>query len=106
MSKFFRFHQNNSGGSFDIDDERGIGPNVWIEADDADDANARAQEIGIYFDGVDKGEDCECCGNRWYEASGTGEDHPKNNPKYDWTWHSSVYVHRLGGIIESIGKPE
>lgn len=32
--KFWEFDQNNSGGSFDIDDERGIGPSVWIEAID------------------------------------------------------------------------
>jgi len=25
----------------------------------------------IYFDGVEKGYDCECCGDRWYEPWGS-----------------------------------
>lgn len=59
---FFQFRQNNSGGSFDIDTESGIGVNVIVEADSAEDANRRAESIGLYFDGEG---DCDCCGNRW-----------------------------------------
>ena len=59
--KFYRFHQNNSGGYFD-------GPvNVIVEARSGSEANQIAQDrAGIYFDGVEKGFDCECCGDRWY----------------------------------------
>lgn len=63
---FWTFRQNNSGGSFDFDDERGISVNVIIEANSLDHAISRAKEIGLYFDGVEAGYDCECCGDRWY----------------------------------------
>lgn len=63
---FYSFRQNNSGGSFDVDSS--VAQFVIIEANDSSEANARAQEIGIYFDGVDNGSDCECCGDRWYPA--------------------------------------
>lgn len=65
MPKFYTFTQDNSGGSFDYDKKRGITNFVIIEANNADEANARAETIGLYFDG--RG-DCPCCGNRWCEA--------------------------------------
>lgn len=69
---FFEYHQNNSGGSFEIEPERGIAPLVIIEADDAVDADDSAVRIGLYFNGCDLGLDCYCCGDRWYPAwSGT-----------------------------------
>lgn len=61
MSKFYHFSQNNSGGSFDFDENSGITHHVVIEANSADHASARAQDIGIYFDGVRDGVDCGCC---------------------------------------------
>ena len=33
-TKFWYFRQNNSRGSFDVNDEKGIGPCVWVEAED------------------------------------------------------------------------
>jgi hypothetical protein len=54
--------QNNSGGSF-------IGSKVIIiEANSVEEANSIAESHGIYFDGVDTGADCECCGDRWRRA--------------------------------------
>jgi hypothetical protein len=99
-TKFFEFHQNNSGGSFSIDDERGIGPNVWVEALNEADANSRAEGLGIYFDGVDDGIDCECCGDRWYPAWGEGKAAPELDANYDFGWHDTVYVHLIDGTIE------
>ena len=57
----FQFRQNNSGGRF-------IGPkNVVIQAENAADANDIAQNSqDIYFNGVAKGIDCDCCGDRWH----------------------------------------
>jgi uncharacterized UBP type Zn finger protein len=66
-TKWYEFRQNNSGGSFDIDGE--IGKIVIIEAESADMANSFAESIGIYFNGVQKGYDCECCGSRWHKAN-------------------------------------
>jgi hypothetical protein len=62
-TKFYHFSQNNTGGSFDFDESRGITHNVIVEAIDYNHANTRAEDIGVYFDGMG---DCECCGNRWY----------------------------------------
>ena len=56
---FYTYSQNNSGGSF-------IGPHhVIVEADSARQANSIAQDHDVYFDGVEFGDDCECCGDRW-----------------------------------------
>lgn len=58
---YYHFSQNNSGGSF-------FGhTDIWIDAPDADTANERALEHGIYFNGCDDGRDCPCCGDRWYQ---------------------------------------
>lgn len=70
--KFFTYRQNNSGGSFDSDHERGISHFVVIEAQNAAYANYKATEIGI---------DCSCCGDRWYEADGPGDDEPSEYGK-------------------------
>jgi hypothetical protein len=61
--KWFEFSQNNSGGSFDVDDN--VCHRLFIEAEDEKSAFDIAESKGIYFDGVEKGIDCECCGDRW-----------------------------------------
>jgi len=58
---FFTFRQNNSGGEF-ISQWR----DIIVEADSAEEANERAEEhTWVSFDGVRKGQDCSCCGDRW-----------------------------------------
>lgn len=68
---FFEYRQNNSGGSFDA-------PNltVIVEAPDAEIADVIAQRHGVYFDGCEKGIDCDCCGDRWSRAYGDGKPVP------------------------------
>jgi hypothetical protein len=61
-TKFYTFYQNNSGGYWVDEPEKGIGRKVIIEAISEDDAIRRAEKIGLYFDGR---YDCPCCGNRW-----------------------------------------
>lgn len=76
QNKFFEFNQNNSGGTFITDASRGIGEYVIIEAADAKEANSLAQQKGLYFDGCESGQDCDCCGDRWYDPSACGDpDH-------------------------------
>lgn len=71
-TKYYTFNQNNSGGRFKEDDN--VAGCVIIEALNAANANSRAEEIGIYFDGDG---DCSCCGNRWYSVNEKdGEDEP------------------------------
>lgn len=98
---FWNFRQNNSGGNFVIDDNIAIGPQVWIEADNIDAAINKATSIGIYFNGVEDGQDCECCGDRWYVPYGDGEEKVKTS-KYDFHWHDTVYVHNIDGTITRI----
>lgn len=64
---FYTFNQNNSGGSFIFDKENGITHFVIVEGDSVQDIIARAERIGIYFNGVDDGIDCPCCGDSWDE---------------------------------------
>lgn len=64
-TKFFCYGQNNSGGSFDYDEKAGITHHVVIEATSSKDANERAANIGLYFNGCADGRDCDCCGDRW-----------------------------------------
>jgi hypothetical protein len=97
--KYFEFDQNNSGGRHIKDPARGIGPNVWILAKDAEDAANKARAIGIYFDGVASGYDCGCCGDRWHYPSGPGQDAPEVN-QYSFSDHPVVYVHEEGTIRE------
>ena len=64
-ARYFHFSQNNSGGSFIIDDD--VAQHVIVQAYSAKDANQIAENIGIYFNGCDTGADCDCCGDRWSE---------------------------------------
>lgn len=62
---FYTYGQNNSGGSFVIDEN--VGQYVIVEADTVEQANDAAESrAGLYFDGCDQGVDCSCCGDRWY----------------------------------------
>lgn len=106
MNKFFCFDQNNSGGVFHINDEQGISPIVWVEAFDVHEAIERAKDIGIYFNGVQDGWDCECCGDRWNEPwNDEGESSSSVNNHFS-SWHDTVYVHRADGTIERIKENE
>jgi len=72
----YLFRQNNSGGFLTNNvviknPEQGfmVGHlDAYIHATSQDEANKIAESCGIYFDGVEKGEDCECCGDRWYRT--------------------------------------
>ena len=85
--KFYKFRQNNSGGSFDVNADVTI--EVYIEAEDVDMANIKAQEIGIYFDGCNTERDCPCCGDRWEKAS---ESNSFDNPMCDVTTRGTPWV--------------
>lgn len=75
---WFKYDQNNSGGSFVFEPNRGISHYVWVEADSREEADERAKSIGLYFNGCEDEIDCDCCGDRWYPMdrpwNTTGED--------------------------------
>jgi hypothetical protein len=98
-SAFFRFSQNNSGGSFFEDEAIGLGPEVYIEANSPDHANERAESIGIYFDGVEDDIDCSCCGDRWYRVWGDDRGVASPANEFPSRWRPRAYVHHLDGRI-------
>lgn len=101
---FYLFRQNNSGGSFEIDAVN-IGPRVWIEADTPEEANVYAQALGIYFDGVENGYDCECCGDRWEHATTYDEyEAVKVYPEFDFNYHDEIYIHMKDGSVQVIKR--
>lgn len=104
---FFTYSQNNSGGGFDTDEKKGIGTYVIVEADNSNEADTIAESIGIYFDGVLTGSDCECCGDRWYSAyeghdapEVYGENVEKGVVNGFWT---DGYIHYKNGSIKQFG---
>lgn len=63
-TKFYAITQNNSGGSFVIDGK--LCHRMFIEAESYNEAVRKAEGLGCYWDGVEDGMDCRCCGDRWY----------------------------------------
>jgi len=90
-TKFYSLHQNNSGGYYQEDKEKGIGKYIVIEALNHKHASSRADEIGL-----DNYDSCPCCGDRWdtlfFED---GEDTPVIENK-------SGYIHFIDGTFVSI----
>lgn len=101
--KFYEFDQNNSGGSFIIDEEEGIGTAIWIQAFDANEANVIAERLGLYFDGVNDDMDCECCGDRWLEASEYDGEETLKLTQYDGAW-GPAFVHYNDGTFKKVVK--
>lgn len=93
--RYYTFCQNNVRGQFDM---RGnVSAYVVIEAHDATEANAAAEEKGLYFDGVRAGLDCDCCGgDRWVRVrDDAGTDIPM-------IWDKPItlpWVTELGGVV-------
>jgi len=78
-TKFYEISQNNTGGSFVTDDK--LCHRLFIEASSEDEAIAKAEDLGCYWNGVDEGADCPCCGDRWY-PSGDGVDLEEMNKRW------------------------
>lgn len=111
---YYTFNQNNSGGSFDFDESRGITHRVIIEANSLAEATDRAKSIGLYFDGCESGMDCECCGDRWYAPWGDGDEQPDvygKNPREAINFKSGwmddgkeICIHPMNGPLEWYGE--
>lgn len=104
---FYCFNQNNSGGSFDIDSD--ITHYTVIEAGSAEEANDKAERLGIYFDGVASERDCPRCGDRWSPAWEKGSKTPAESVGFTpTTWWMEegreMVVHYLDGRVEWFGK--
>lgn len=66
MTNFYKFTQNNSGGSFHVDES--VCHRLFIEATSENKAISIAEKLGCYWNGVNDGIDCPCCGDRWYDS--------------------------------------
>ena len=62
--RFFTYRQNNSRGRYD----ENLPKVLIVEAATVGEAERVAEGLGVYFDGVAKGPDCVCCGDRWQRA--------------------------------------
>jgi len=107
MTLYYTYSQNNSGGYFDSDEN--VSEYVIIEADNAEQANERAQEIGLYFDGAG---DCPCCGDRWTEQwdDGEGTKAPSIYGKSVYETNKTIFrsrciIHRSDGTKETVVFP-
>lgn len=102
-NKFYTFYQNNSGGNF-ISNHT-LKEYVIIEAHSADEANEIAQDIGIYFNGVCEGRDCECCGDRWYSISssdkGTFEPTIYNQSLNEYNGYKDYIIYYKDGTTKN-----
>jgi hypothetical protein len=65
--KFYELVQNNSGGSFAVNDD--VTHRILVEAGEYKEAISIFESLGVYWNGVEEGMDCECCGDRWYSPS-------------------------------------
>jgi hypothetical protein len=101
--KFFTYDQCKSGNIYNVDDN--IGHFVIIEAESYKQANERAKEVGVYFDGVSKKMDCACCGDRWCAQwhDDDGKDTPEiyGSPvsKYQFRTEKQYRIHKADGTI-------
>ena len=109
MTKFYTYNQNNSGGHFEHKPDNGIGKYVIIEADSAKEANDKAEEIGLYFDGCESGRDCDCCGDRWYSKDDDSEGYTVPSiygqpvaKRFKEEWEIGSYIHYKDGTIKRI----
>jgi len=114
---WFEFDQNNSGGSHNVDDK--VCHRLFIQAPDYRQAEEKATSMGVYFDGVDAGRDCSCCGDRWY--TGRSITLPINYSEevvfqsieeyaqylaneYGWTTPDARIFYQTGEILEINGR--
>lgn len=72
---------------------------VLIQARSAKEANVKAEEVGLYFNGADDELDCPCCGDRWYpqtsdkNGTATPKIYGKSPSQYEceWSTHAIAY---------------
>lgn len=114
--RWYEYTQNNSGGGFEVTEN--LAHRLFIEAEGGEEADLKAQRLGVYFDGCDEGVDCPCCGDRWYHGQevkypldyGDGlvfnsvESHAQFlADRYGWT-SPDAYIHYANGKSSAIYK--
>lgn len=100
--KWWCFSQNNSGGSFDEDEN--VAHYLYIQAANVEQAIAKAEEVTANQSGS-----CPCCGDRWsfwYKSESDGTEHPMNygRPpfKYDMWMDEPNRFHWYDGRVTKV----
>lgn len=101
--KWYTVRQNNSGGSFTVDND--VAHFVSVQAASDKEAENKMNDITA-SSGYDW---CECCGERWYvyfdESDGyevpTYYGKPLSEHKSSWC-NDEIRLHYYNGIVESI----
>jgi hypothetical protein len=88
-SYFWEFSQNNSGGVYTVNEK--ICHTLYIEADSEDKAKEKAFDLGVYFDGVVSGIDCDCCGDRWSKYTSCVDLNCGNYAREDANKYAELY---------------
>ena len=112
---WYEFVQNNSGGHFVVTST--ICNRLFIEASDFDEAVEKAESLGCYWNGVLKGLDCPCCGDRWDRYNYRPIDLSKYNgdiknyaqwlaDEYGWTSPDGRIFYADGSIEEVYSKKD
>ena len=98
---FYQFDQNNSYGRFDVDEN--VCHRLFIEADSLEEATDKAETLGCYWDGVENGIDCPCCGDRWYFGDEVDLEKYEING-YTVTIYDGIYEDTVDKWYEAYGK--
>lgn len=98
--KFYEISQNNSGGSFITNDK--LCHRLYIEANSSTEANEIAEGLGCYWNGVDEGQDCQCCGDRWY--GGHAVDITSMTKEKDSSYPVELWVDRKTTADEALAS--
>lgn len=99
---FYLFNQNNSGGSFIVNDK--VCHRLFIEADDGREALRVAESLGCYWDGVSKGLDCPCCGDRWSRYCNEIDINKFKKDGYEVSVYDSIYHNTVQEWEKKYGK--
>ena len=92
MNKFYVYLQNNSGGYYEIDNDKGVDECIVIESDCQEKAD------DIFWSLVEDYSDyCECCGVRWNGLFECVDDMLNIGCKY-----YSKSIHYSDGRIEKV----
>lgn len=103
--KWFEFSQNNSGGYFEVNEN--VCHRLFIEAEDFIEAKFKAERLGCYWDGVENGIDCPCCGDRWSCFNDDPIDLNKyKNDGYEVYIYDGIYSNTINEWSKRYGKYE
>lgn len=101
---FYEFDQNNSGGYFEVNDN--VCHRLFIEANSFEEAVNKAESLGCYWNGVENGFDCPCCGDRWYKNDDIVDIERYSSEGYEVSVYDGIYKNTREEWYKRYGKYE